>query len=238
MTIISNNYDYTPIDRTSIDGMRLYKCPNGDFVPSVTTILSKTQPQEKKESLQKWRDSVGHQKAHQISSEAAGRGTRMHKYIEDYIQNGILSNPGSNPYSKQSHIMAQTIIEQGLVNVNEVWGIEAGLYYPELYAGTADLIGIHNNEPAIMDHKQSNKPKIEKHVEDYYLQMVSYALCHNKIYGTNIKKGVVFMCVKPPEISPGVWGSPQYQEFILTPDNFNFWEVQWWNRVEQFYKEN
>lgn len=238
MTLLSNKYDYTPIDRTSIDGMRLYKCPNGDYVPSVTTILAKTQPKEKQESLQKWRDSVGHAKAQQITTEAAGRGTRMHKWLEDFIDTGTLTEPGSNPFSKQSHLMAKTIIDNGLVNVNEVWGIEAGLYYPGLYAGTADLIGVHNNEPAIMDHKQSNKPKLEKYVEDYYLQMTSYAICHNKLYGTNIKKGVVFMCVKPPEISPGVWGQPQYQEFILTPDNFSHWESQWWNRVEQFYKEN
>jgi hypothetical protein len=46
------------------------------------------------------------------------------------------------------------------------------------------------------------------------------------------------MCVKPPEITPLVWGDPSYQEFILTPDMFDHWEKQWWNRVEQYYREN
>jgi genome maintenance exonuclease 1 len=89
-----------------------------------------------------------------------------------------------------------------------------------------------------MDHKQTNKPKKAEWIEDYYLQMVAYALAHNKVHGTNIRKGVVFMCVKPPEITPLVWGEPSYQEFILTPDIFNHWETQWWNRVEQYYREN
>lgn len=238
MTLLTNKYNYTLLDRTSEDGMRLYQCPDGAKVASVTTILAKTQPKEKQESLQKWRDSVGHAKAEAICTEAASRGTRLHKYLEDFIASGILTESGSNPYSKQSRIMAECIIQNGLVNVNEAWGIEASLYYPGLYAGTADLIGVHNNEPAIMDHKQSNKPKKEEYIDDYFLQMTSYALCHNKVYGTNIKKGVVFMCVKPPEIRPGIWGEPQYQEFILTPDKFSYWEDKWWDRVEQFYSQN
>jgi genome maintenance exonuclease 1 len=181
---------------------------------------------------------VGEKKAQEIVTEAAGRGTRMHKYLEDYITQGILNDPGSNPYSIQSHKMAKHIIEHGLKNVNEVWGVEVGLYYPGLYAGTTDCVGLHLNEGAIMDHKQTNKPKKEEWIEDYYLQMVAYALAHNKVHNTNIQKGVVFMCVKPPEITPMVWGKPAYQEFILTPDMFAHWEKQWWNRVEQYYKQN
>lgn len=237
MTLLVNKYIYAPINRASVEGQRLYQCPDGSYVPSVTTLLDKTKSQEKKDSLQKWRNSVGVKVAQEITSEAAGRGTRMHKYIEDYIESGILSEPGSNPYSKQSHLMAECIIKNGLVNVNEVWGIEAGLYYPGLYAGTTDCVGVHSNEEAIMDHKQSNKPKKEEWIEDYYLQMVAYALAHNKVHGTSIKKGVVFMCVKPPEISPGTWGLPSYQEFILTPNNFSFWEDKWWDRVELYYEK-
>lgn len=238
MTLLTNKYNYTPIDRKSIDGMRLYQTPDGSYVPSVTTILDKTKSKEKKEILQKWRDSVGHQKAQQITTEAASRGTRMHKYLEDFVENGTLNEPGSNPYSKQSHLMASTIVTQGLVHVNEIWGSEVGLYYPELYAGSADALGIHKNDEAIFDYKQSNKPKKKEWIEDYFLQLTAYSIAHNKVHGTNIRKGVILMCITPPEISPGVWGQPEYQEFILTPDEFGYWEDQWWNRVEQFYKEN
>ena len=238
MTLLTERYDYTPLNKESVEGKRLYATPDGGKLPSVTTILDKTKPWEKVQALLNWKKAVGEKKAQEIVTEAASRGTRMHKYLEDYITQGKLNDPGSNPYSVQSHKMAQHIIEHGLKNVNEVWGVEVGLYYPGLYAGTTDCVGLHLNEGAIMDHKQTNKPKKQEWIEDYYLQMVAYALAHNKIHGTNIQKGVVFMCVKPPEITPMVWGEPAYQEFILTPDMFAHWEKQWWNRVEQYYQQN
>jgi hypothetical protein len=238
MTLLISKYNYKSLDRASAEGKRLYSLPDGSKVPSVTTILSATQPAEKMAGLMAWRRAVGEKKATEIVTEAASRGTRMHKYLEDFITEGVLKEPGSNPFSVQSHKMAKHIVENGLTNVNEVWGVEVGLYYPGIYAGTADCVGLHLNDETIMDHKQSNKEKKEEWIEDYYLQMVAYALAHNKVYGTSIRKGVVFMCVRPPEISPMTWGEPKYQEFVLTPDNFNYWESQWWDRVEQFYREN
>lgn len=238
MTLLTERYQYTQIDRTSVEGKRLYLCPDGSKVPSVTTILSATQSPEKALALANWRKSVGEVKANQITAEAAGRGTRMHKYLEDYIMNGVLTDPGTNPYSHQSHKMASKIIFEGFPNISEIWGSEVGLYYPELYAGTADALGVHNNEPAVFDFKQSNKPKYKSQIEDYFLQLTAYLLCHNKVHGTDINQGVILMCVKPPEISPGKWGDPQYQEFIMTPDDFKVWEHKWWDKVEQYYKIN
>jgi genome maintenance exonuclease 1 len=238
MTLLQERYTYVKLDRASVEGKRLYATPDGGKLPSVTTILDKTKPEEKKEALRQWKKRVGEAKAQEIVTEAAGRGTRMHKFLEDFILEGVLHDPGTNPYSVQSHKMAKHIIEHGLKNVDEVWGVEVPLYYPGLYAGTTDCVGVHLGDGAIMDHKQTNKPKKDEWIEDYYLQMVAYALAHNKVHGTNIQKGVVFMCVKPPEITPMVWGEPKYQEFILTPDMFGHWEKQWWDRVETYYKNN
>ena len=238
MTLLTERYDYTPLNRESVEGKRLYATPDGSKVPSVTTILDKTKPEEEKAALQAWRRAVGEKKAQEITTEAANRGTRMHKYLEDYVRDGTLREPGTNPYSVQSHKMAKHVIEQGLVNVNEVWGVEVPLYYPGLYAGTTDGCGMHMNEAAILDYKQTNKPKKLEWITGYYLQLTAYALAHNKIHGTNIRKGVVLMCVKPPEITPMVWGDPAYQEFVLKPEDFNYWEDQWWKRVEQYYREN
>ena len=238
MTLLKERFVYTPIDRKSVEGKRLYALPDGSKVPSVTTILDKTKSQDKIDALNNWKKRVGEAKAQEIVTEAAGRGTRMHKFLEDYITTGVVNEPGTNPYSVQSHKMAKHIIEHGLKNVDEVWGVEVPLYYPGLYAGTTDCVGVHLSDEAIMDHKQSNKPKKQEWIEDYYLQMVAYALAHNKVHGTNIRKGVVFMCVKPPEITPMVWGEPTYQEFILKPEDFDYWETQWWNKVEQYYKQN
>ena len=195
--MLVQRYDYTPINRETVDGKRHYCLPDGSKVPSVTTILDKTKPQEAREALARWKKSVGEKKAQEIVTEAAGRGTRMHKFLEDYVKTGVINDPGTNPYSKQSHLMAKTIISTGLVNVNEVWGVEVPLYYPGLYAGTTDGCGLHLNEESILDYKQTNKPKKLEWIEDYFLQLTAYALAHNEVHGTNIRKGVVLMCVSP-----------------------------------------
>jgi hypothetical protein len=238
MTLLKERFVYTPIDRKSVEGKRLYALPDGSKVPSVTTILDKTKSQEKIDALNNWKKRVGEAKAQEIVTEAAGRGTRMHKFLEDYVKQGTVNEPGTNPYSIQSHKMAKHVIEKGLCNVNEVWGVEVPLYYPGIYAGTTDGCGLHLNDEAILDYKQSNKPKREEWIEEYYLQLTAYALAHNRVHGTNIRKGVVLMCVKPPEISPLVWGEPTYQEFILKPEDFSHWEAKWWDKVEQYYKQN
>ena len=209
---------------TTTEG-RKYVAPDGDKLPSVTTILDATKPIEAKKALIEWRRRVGEQKANEITAEAAGRGTRMHKYLENYVLKGETGEPGSNPYSKQSHTMAHTIISQGLSNCPEFWGTEVSLYFPKIYAGTTDLVGLHNGDEAIMDHKQTNKPKKREWIEDYFLQLTAYANAHNEVYGTKIRKGVIFMCSKNNE----------YQEFIVEGNEFDEWSDRWWRRVEEYY---
>jgi len=229
-------FDYQPMSRVTEDGQRLYATPDGKRLPSVTTVLDKTKPEEKKAALNEWRRRVGVENAQKITTEAANRGTRMHTYLEDYIKQGQLKERGSNPFGWASHAMAQTVIEDGLKNVDEIWGVEIPLYFPSLYAGTTDGCGLHLNEESILDYKQTNKPKKEEWIEDYYLQLTAYALAHNEVYGTNIRKGVVLMCVKPPVDDMGnPLARPVYQEFVLQPERFDYWADQWWRRLEQYY---
>jgi genome maintenance exonuclease 1 len=231
---ITNKYPYQQLSKTSIDGSRKYVTPDGFKVPSVTTILEATKSEESKQALADWRKRVGYKKAQEITTEAAGRGTRMHKWIEDFIKEDKRSEPGSNPYSQQSHLMATQIIEQGLTKCDEFWGTEVSLYFPEIYAGTTDLCGVHEGAEAIMDHKQSNKPKKREWIDDYFVQTAAYALAHNEVYGTKIRKGVIFMCVKP-ELVDGLWAKPQYLEFIIEGNEFDNYTQQWYKRLEQYY---
>lgn len=224
---IPNKYNYVPMSRVEIDGKRRYATPDGEKLPSVTTILDFTKSEESKQALQNWRNRVGHQKAKEITTEAAGRGTRMHKWIEDYIKTGVINEPGSNPYSQQSHKMAKTIISEGLVNCNEYWGTEVPLYYPKIYAGTTDLVGLHDGDEAIMDHKQTNKPKKREWIEDYFVQLAAYANAHNEVHGTKIRKGVIFMCS----------ADNIYQEFILEGSEFDKYTDLWFKRVEKYYMQ-
>ena len=229
-------FNYHELSRTTEEGKRLYLTPDGKRVPSVTTVLEKTKPEEKKAALQQWRDRVGHAQAQVITTEAANRGTRMHTYLEHYVKTGELRERGTNPFGWASHAMAKTVIEDGLTNVTEFWGVEIPLYFPSLYAGTTDGCGIHLGDESILDYKQTNKPKREEWIEDYYLQLTAYALAHNEVYGTNIRKGVVLMCVKPPVDEMGnPLARPQYQEFVLRPEDFDNWADQWWRRLELYY---
>lgn len=222
---IPDKYNYVPMSRVEIDGKRRYATPDGEKLPSVTTILDATKSEESKAALQNWRNRVGHVKAQAITTEAAGRGTRMHKWLENYVKTGETGEPGSNPYSKQSHQMAHSIITQGLVNCTEYWGTEVPLYFPKVYAGTTDLVGVHSGSPAIMDHKQANKLKKREWIDDYFVQLAAYANAHNEVHGTSINKGVIFMCTQ----------DNIYQEFIIEGSEFNKYTDMWFKRVEQYY---
>lgn len=225
--MLKNKFDYKKLSRESIDGVRYYSLPDGSKVASVTTILDKTKPKEDKNRLLEWRKRVGEENATRITTEAAGRGTRMHKWLENYFTSGDLGLPGTNPYSKQSYEMAKTVIANSGRNIQAVYGLETSLYYPELYAGTTDCVADWGGRLAILDFKQTNKPKKREWIGDYFLQLAAYSLAHNKIFNTDIKTGVVLMCS----------ADNQYQEFELKDAEFDFYCHKWFDRVEQYYKQ-
>ena len=232
-----NRYQYQPLSRTSEAGRRVYQTPDGSRVPSVTTVLEHTKPQEARQALQEWRNRVGNTRAQQITTEAANRGTRMHAYLENYIKADMMPDTPANPFSWASHAMANVIVEQGLNNkVTEFYGVEIPLYFPRLYAGTTDGVGMHLGTEAILDYKQTNKPKRREWIGDYFLQLAAYALAHNEVYGSSINKGVVLMCVKPEQDSQmNITKPAQYQEFVLEGAEFEHYCDQWWKRLELYY---
>ncbi len=200
---------------------RVYLTPDGESLPSVTTILSATKDMT---ALNEWKKRVGEQKAKEITTEAAGVGTAMHSNLERFIA-GIERMPGKNPVHVQANLMADQIIINGLSNVNEVWAMEQSLYFPGLYSGTTDLVAVYKDNPSVCDYKQTNKPKKAEWVEDYFLQLVAYILAHNEVYGTDIREGHVFMCSRACE----------YQQFDLLPKDFNKYQDMWLNKVEEYY---
>lgn len=239
LCLITLKFQYRQLSRETVNEQRLYATPDGDRLPSVTTILDKTKPEESRRALAAWKSRVGHAQAQAITSQAANRGTRMHSYLEHFIKTGEMKPRGSNPFSWPSHDMAKTVIENGLSQVTEYWGVEVPLYFPKIYAGTTDCVGTHLGVPAILDFKQSNKPKKEEWITDYKLQLAAYAAAHNEVYNTQINKGVVLMCVRPTEQEPGVYSvEPQYQQWTIEGPEFDHWTNEWWKRVEQYYLLN
>ena len=238
-SLITQRYQYAPLNRESVDGQRLYATPDGNKLPSVTTILDKTKPAEKRIALENWKKRVGHDKAQQITTEAANRGTRMHSYLEHYVINSVHKDRGTNPFGWASHAMAEVVIREGLNKVDEFWGTEVPLYFPKIYAGTTDCVGLHQGQEAIMDFKQTNKPKKTEWIEDYFLQLAAYAEAHNEVYGTKIQRGVILMCAKPTVDDQGnVVSEPEYQEWVVEGAEFAKWTNSWWSRVEQYYQNH
>jgi ATP-dependent exoDNAse (exonuclease V) beta subunit len=225
--MITPLFSYQNLQREFHNGFRHYALPDGSRAASVTTILEATKTAEQKQALASWRQRVGEQQARQITTEAAGRGTRMHRYLEQWIRDDAVSEPGSNPYSQQSHQMATGIIERYLKpHVTEYYGSEVNLYYPGLYAGTTDCVASWQGKISILDFKQTNRPKLEKYIGDYFCQLAAYIMAHNEVYNTDISQGVILMCSQNCEL----------QEWVLTGTKLETFKDQWISRVEQFYK--
>lgn len=222
MSLYVPAYTYSSIKRKETNEGRRYQTPDGGLVSSVTTILDKTNPEEKKQALLEWRKRVGKTKAKEITTEAASRGTSMHSHLEHWLAHGKIETK-SNLVHQQSAVMATKIIDEYLsLHLNEWWGSEVNLYYPGLYAGTTDLVGMYNDTPSIIDFKQTNKPKKTEWIEDYFLQAAAYAAAHNAVHGTNIKQGVILMCSKDFMAQHWVVDLTEY-------------EAKWFDRVHKFY---
>lgn len=220
----NNCFRYPKTIRESVNGLRHYNINDKEKLPSVTTILKATEPAEKREALQRWRESKGEAEATRIVDESAARGTAMHKILEMYIlEKGYLDETN---VGKQAHNMAIQVIQGGLSNVTEYYGTECTLYYPGLYAGQTDLVAVHKEQDAIIDFKQTNKPKKREWIDDYFLQLAAYAMAHNFVYKTNITKGVVMMCSK----------DNYYQEFVVEGNEFQEYKHNFLRRVDEYYK--
>ena len=219
----NNSYRYPKTQREKIDGKRHYVFDK-EKLPSVTTILDATQSAEKREALANWRASKGEAEATRIVDESGARGTAMHKILEMYIlEQGYLDETN---VGKQAHNMAMQVINSGLSNVTEYYGTECTLYYPGLYAGQTDLVGVHKGADAIIDFKQTNKPKKREWIDDYFLQLSAYAMAHNILFNTQIAKGVIMMCSK----------DNYYQEFVVEGSEFQKYKHNFLRRVDEYYK--
>ena len=221
--MLKEKIQYKKLERITTAEGRRYIGDDNIPVPSVTTILDKTSD---KTALIAWRKRVGDQEANRVSKESAGLGTKVHNAIEKYIL-GEEVTFGNNVVSVMAKEMSDLVINEGLKNVDEIWGTEIGLIAPGLYAGTTDCVGMHEGSEAIIDFKTSKKIKKEEWIEDYYLQCCAYALAHNEMYGTNIQKGVILMVSR----------DNKFKEFIIEGARFEMYCDLWTKRLEEYYEK-
>jgi len=216
----SNKYNYIQGKQITDHGtgIRHYDFA-GVRLPSVTTILAKTKNQS---YLTAWKNKVGHEKAEAIKNLSSKRGTSMHKFLESHIQDTGYDDLTS--IGCEARPMANKVIEMGLGNVEEYYGSEVMLHYPGLYAGSTDLVCCHNGMETIVDFKQSNRPKKEEWIDDYYMQIAAYAMAHDAYYGSQIQQGVIMVC------TPDLY----YQEFRITDHGLRTWKHKFLKRLDHY----
>lgn len=200
-------------------GKRVYEVDKYRL-PSVTTILGATKNQD---FLKKWKARVGEQEAERIKNHSSKRGTAMHKFLECYVEGtGYDDLTGIGQEAKS---MAQKVIEVGLAPVEEWYGSEVTLYYPGLFAGSTDLVCRHNGMDTIIDFKQSNRPKKEEWIEDYYLQIAAYCMAHDYVYGSQIRQGIIMVC------TPDLY----FQEFRFMDHELRGWKHKFLKRLDMYH---
>ena len=221
----NNKFNYPKSSRSIINGSRHYALDDS-HLPSVTTILKATQSEEDRAGIAAWKERVGHKEAERIKNEASNRGSSMHSYIEQFLLGKF--NLDLLEENNKSKKMATEIIDNGLKNkLSEIWGAEATVYYPGKYAGTADCIGIYEEKETILDFKQSNKPKKEEYIEDYFLQIGAYSLAHNTVYNSKITQGAILLCTV----------DGLFQDFKIEGNELIDFQNKFLDRVEQFYNQ-
>ena len=219
----NTKFAYPKSTRSLVNGSRHYSF-DGSSLPSVTTILSATKSEEDKAAILAWKQRIGNVEAERIKKEASARGSSMHSYIEKFLYGKL--NQELLEDNNKSKKMAEEIIDNGLKNkLLEIWGSEATIYYPGKYAGTADCIGVYEGKESILDFKQSNKPKKEEYIEDYFLQIGAYSLAHNTVYNSNITQGVILLCTV----------DRLFQDFKIEGNELINFQNKFLERVEKFY---
>ena len=215
-----DRYNYVQGTRYMDNGSRNYDVA-GQRLPSVTTILGRIKDDT---YLKKWIADKGEKEAERIKNASAVRGTSMHKYLENYVLGKGYED--LTPLGQETKRMAQKDIEVGLAPVSGFFGSEVTLYYPGLYAGSTDLVGIHNDKETVIDFKQANRPKREEWIGDYKLQAAAYAMAHDQVHGSNIEQCVIMVC------TPDLY----YQEFKIDGLNLRKAKHDFLRRLDQYYE--
>ena len=169
MTFIHHNFlGDLELEKKETNGIRLYHLPDGQWVPSITSVTSFYN----REIFVKWRKRVGLEEANRITKRATARGTDFHLVCQDYLENKELNWDDYQPLSKFMFYHAKPELDK----INNIHAIERTLYSEYLgLAGRVDCIGEYDGELAVIDFKTSEKIKPEAWLENYFVQEMFYA---------------------------------------------------------------
>ena len=181
------------LNKKETKGIRLYNLPNGDWVPSITSVTSFYNRQV----FVEWRKRVGNEEADRITKKATSRGTDFHEVAQDYLLNKELNWDNYRPLSKFMFYHLKPELDK----INNIHAIERTLYSEYLgLAGRVDCIAEYEGELAVIDFKTSDKIKPEKWIENYFVQEMFYASAYYEMTGIPVKKLITLMVTPGGEV--------------------------------------
>jgi genome maintenance exonuclease 1 len=220
-----NKFDYPKLERVDTDIGRHYLDSDNKPVPSVTTVLSGTS--KSKDGLIQWRNRVGDEEADRIIKQSTDIGTAVHEAIEKFLNKEDWDDFDNSSDQILAKSISNKFIKDALNGITEIWGLEVGLILDNLYAGTADCVGLYKDIPTLIDFKTAKKIKKRDWIEDYFLQGCAYANAHNVMFGTDIQQIVILMVDR----------NLIFQEYIVRPTEFSYLTRKWKNRLIEFNKK-
>ena len=220
-----NKFEYPKLERVDTDIGRHYLDSDNKPVPSVTTVLSGTS--KSKDGLIQWRNRVGDEEADRIIKQSTDIGTAVHEAIEKFLNKQDWDDFDNTSDQILAKSISNKFIKDALNGITEIWGLEVGLILDNLYAGTADCVGLYKDIPTLIDFKTAKKIKKRDWIEDYFLQGCAYANAHNVMFGTDIQQIVILMVDR----------NLIFQEYIVRPTEFSYLTRKWKNRLIEFNKK-
>ncbi len=198
------------VQRVVVDDKRLYRTPNGDLYPSVTTVLSSMS----KKGIQEWKESVGDEKAKKILTQSSTRGTAVHSICERYLLNKSNYIQGSMPSNVSLFKQLQPYMDK---YIGKVYGIEIPLYSEALKsAGTCDLFCQFHGINAVVDFKTSTKAKDEKFIENYFYQATAYAIMIEEIYNVVVPNIGLLIAVEDDNMQVFLKHTSDYRKSVVS----------------------
>jgi len=194
MTFIHHNFlGDIELECKTTESIRLYNLPNGDWVPSITSVTSFYNRQ----IFANWRKRVGIEEANRITKKATARGTDFHQVCQDYLENKELVWDDYQLLTKHMFHHAKPYLDK----INNIHAIERTLYSEYLgLAGRVDCIAEYEGELAVIDFKTSEKIKPEEWIENYFVQETFYAAAYYELTGKVVKKLITLMVTPGGEV--------------------------------------
>ncbi len=193
------------LEKKETPGCRLYQLPNGNWVPSITSVTSFYN----REVFVNWRKRVGIEEANRITKKATSRGTDFHEAVQEYLENKEVDWDNYQPLTQFMfhHLKPE------LDKINNIHAIERTLYSEYLgLAGRVDCIAEYDGELAVIDFKTSTKIKPEKWVENYFVQEMFYASAYYELTEIPVKKLITLMVT--PECEVKVFDKRNKEDYI------------------------